>query len=108
MFEPLKFYCIYLFRLKRNYVGTFDVSCGMFSNVTISNFISLVLRDSDTDSENVSLIRRSVSDGQKHAVQRVYRSQVYNKRKKLVTDVCHQPIFVIFATASRLSLARYR
>ena len=32
----------------------------MFSNV-----ISLVLRDSDTDSENVSLIRHSVSDGQK-------------------------------------------
>ena len=33
--------------------------------VIISNFISLVLRDSDRDSENVSLIRRSVSDGQK-------------------------------------------
>ena len=31
----------------------------MFSSV-----ISLVLRDSDTDSENVSFIRRSVSDGQ--------------------------------------------
>ena len=41
-------------------MGIFDFSCGMFSNV-----ISLVLRDSDTDSENVSLIRRSVSDGQK-------------------------------------------
>ena len=37
----------------------FGVSCGMFSDVS-----SLVLRDSDTDSENVSLIRRSVSDGQ--------------------------------------------
>ena len=36
----------------------------MFSNVIISNVISLVLRDSDTDSENVSVIRRSVSDGQ--------------------------------------------
>ena len=68
VFQPLKFYCIYLFRLKRNYVRTFDVSCGMFSNVTISNFISLVLRDSDTDPENVSLIRRSVSDGQKTCI----------------------------------------
>ena len=37
----------------------------MFSNVIISNVISLVLRDSDTDSQNVSLILRSVSDGQK-------------------------------------------
>ena len=46
--------------MKRDYAGTFDVSCGMFSNV-----ISLVLRNSDTDPENVSLIRRSVSDGQK-------------------------------------------
>ena len=27
--------------------------------------ISLVLRDSDTDAENLKLIRRSVSDGQK-------------------------------------------
>ena len=41
-------------------MGTFDVSCGKLSSV-----ISLVSRDSDTDSENVSLIRRSVSDGQK-------------------------------------------
>ena len=30
-----------------------------------NNIISLILRDSDTDSENVSLIRGSVSDGQK-------------------------------------------
>ena len=44
----------------------------MFSNVIISIAISLVSRDSDTDSENVSLIRRSVSDGQKNAVQRVF------------------------------------
>ena len=51
---------------KRNYVGTFDdVSCGMFSNFIISNIISLVLSDSDTESENVNLIRCSVSDGQK-------------------------------------------
>ena len=41
---------------KRNYAGTFDVSDDMFSNV-----IGLVLRDSDTDSENASLIRLSVS-----------------------------------------------
>ena len=39
---------------------TVNVSCGMFSNV-----ISLVLRDSDTDSENVSLIWLSLSNGQK-------------------------------------------
>ena len=37
----------------------------MFSNVIISSVISLVLRDSDTDSENVSLTQCSVSDGQK-------------------------------------------
>ena len=37
----------------------------MFSNVIINSVISLVLRDSDTDSENVSLIQCSVSDGQK-------------------------------------------
>ena len=29
-------------------------------------------------------------------------------RKKLVTDLCHQPIFVKFATASCLSLVSYR
>ena len=46
--------------LKGNYAGIFDFSCGMFSNV-----ISLVLKQSDKDSENVSLIRFSVSDGQK-------------------------------------------
>ena len=50
---------------KRYYAATFDISRGMFSNGIINNVISLVLRDSDTDSENVSLIRRSVSDGQK-------------------------------------------
>ena len=50
---------------KRNYAGTFDVSCGMFSNVPISSTINLVLRGSDTDSENVNLIRRSISEGQK-------------------------------------------
>ena len=43
-----------------NYAGTFDVSC-----VKFSNSISLVSRDSDTDSENISLIQRFVSDGQK-------------------------------------------
>ena len=40
------------------------MSCSMFSNV-----ISLVIRDSDIDSENVSLIWLSISDGQ---IQRVY------------------------------------
>ena len=38
----------------------------MFRNVVISNDISLVLRDSDMDSENFSLIWHSVSDGQKN------------------------------------------
>ena len=42
----------------------------MFSNVNISHVISLVLKDSDTDLENVSLIRRSVSDGHKYAFNR--------------------------------------
>ena len=50
------------FHFKRNYVRTFDISCGMFSNVIISDIISLVLIDSDTDSKSVTLIRRSVSD----------------------------------------------
>ena len=50
---------------------TVDVSCGMFSNVIISQNIRIVLRDSDMDSEDVRLIRRSVSDSQKHAGQRV-------------------------------------
>ena len=38
----------------------------MFSNGIISNIISLILRDtcSNTDSENVSLIQRFVSDDQ--------------------------------------------
>ena len=72
--EPLKFDCnlfiIYHFLktvFKCNYMGTFDVSCGM-----LSYFISLVLRDSDTDSENVSLIQPSVSDGRKTCSSRVY------------------------------------
>ena len=51
--------------VKHNYAGTFDVSCGMFSNVSISNVIGLVLRYSDIGSENISFIRLSVSDGQK-------------------------------------------
>ena len=47
-------------------MGTFDVSCGMFCEVIITNITSLVLRDSDTDSENISLmIWHAVSDGQK-------------------------------------------
>ena len=37
-------------------MGTFDVICGMISNV-----ISLVLRDSDTDSENVNLMLLSLA-----------------------------------------------
>ena len=45
---------------KLNYAGKFNVSCGMFSNI-----ISLILRASDTDSENASLLWRYVSDGQK-------------------------------------------
>ena len=53
------------FHFIRYSLGTFDVFCGMFCNVIISNVISLVLKDSDTDSGNVSLIWRSVSDGQK-------------------------------------------
>ena len=66
-------YCIdYLFiilqkkiHFKYNFAETFAVSCGMLSNVIISNVISLFLRNSDMDSENVSLILHSVSDGQK-------------------------------------------
>ena len=41
----------------RKYAGNFDISCG--------KVISLVLRDNDRDSENVSLVQHSVSDGQK-------------------------------------------
>ena len=55
---------------KHNYMGAFDVSCVMFSNVNVfvlycATNPSLILRDSDTDPENVSLIWLSVSDGQK-------------------------------------------
>ena len=66
-------YSIYIFLkklsiFKRHYAGTFDVSCGMFSNV-----ISLVLGYSENlyleklyseniYSEKVSLIWRSISD----------------------------------------------
>ena len=46
--------------LKCNYAGTIGVSCGMLNDV-----ISIILKNSDTDSESVSLIQRSVSDGQK-------------------------------------------
>ena len=42
------------------YPRTFDISCGMFSNI-----ISLVLRESYTDLEKVCSIWHSVSDGQK-------------------------------------------
>ena len=81
-------YYLYLF-LKRNsvfkynYAGKFDVSCGLFSN-----FISFVLRYSNTDSESVGLIWLSVSDGQKirivrngqkNVVQRVYYWYVNNR-----------------------------
>ena len=55
--------CFFLernFISKRYYAGKFDVSCNMSSNV-----IHLILRDSDTDLENVNLIGFSVSDGQK-------------------------------------------
>ena len=51
-------------------MGAFDVSCIVCSNVNVfvlyfATNPSLILRDSDTDPENVSLIRLSVSDGQK-------------------------------------------
>ena len=64
MSDQLTVFIMYLFFkrnsiFKHNYARTFDVSCGMFSNV-----ISLILRDGDTDSEIISLIWRSVSDGQ--------------------------------------------
>ena len=53
-------YCIDNLLIKQlNCAGTFD-ACDMYSNV-----ISLVSRDSDTDIVNVSLILRSISDGQK-------------------------------------------
>ena len=45
---------------KRKYVGIFDVTRDISSNA-----ISFVLKNGDTDSENVSLIWRFVSDGQK-------------------------------------------
>ena len=62
-------FIIYIFskkyHIKCNYAGTFDVSSGVVSNVIISNVISFVLGDSNADSENVSLKRRFISDGQK-------------------------------------------
>ena len=50
---------------ERNYAVTLDVSCGMISNIIISNVINLNYGVNDTDLENVSLIWRSISDGQK-------------------------------------------
>ena len=44
---------------KRNNAEVLNAYCGIIRYVT-----SLVLRDSDTGSENVTLIRRSVPDGQ--------------------------------------------
>ena len=41
------------------------ITVDVFCNIMYSNIISFLLRDSDTDSENVSLIRRSVSECQK-------------------------------------------
>ena len=48
------------------YAEIFYVSYGMLSNVIMSDVISLVLSDSDMDSENVILTWFSVSDGQKN------------------------------------------
>ena len=42
-----------------NYAGIFDFFC------MLSNYISLVSRNSDTDPQNISLISSSVSVGQK-------------------------------------------
>ena len=53
-FPPKKFH------FQSYYTGTFDVPCGMLSNI-----ISLLLRDGDLNSENVSLIQLSVSGGQR-------------------------------------------
>ena len=72
-------FIIYLFLKRNSILNIINVSCGIFSKVIISNIISLVLRDSDAGSDNFSLIRRSVSGGQKTSVQRVYHWQVYNK-----------------------------
>ena len=53
---------------KHNYVGTFGVSCGMLSNV-----ISLISMDIDTDSENLSFFYGSLYQmATKHAAQRIY------------------------------------
>ena len=46
--------------LNVNYAGTFDVSCGMFSNV-ITLFLGIVIRNQKIS----SLIWLSVGDGQK-------------------------------------------
>ena len=49
---------------RRNCAGTFNVSCGMFSNAIVLS-PSFVLWHSDTVSENTSLIRLSLSCVQK-------------------------------------------
>ena len=55
--------CLLLF-LKRNSIFkcnyAFNISRSMVSNIT-----SLILRDCDMDSENISLIRGAVADGHK-------------------------------------------
>ena len=61
----------------------------MFSKVIISNAISLVLRNSDTDSENLNLIRRSVSGSQKGVYwpfSHCFCACVYRSRDALLLD----------------------
>ena len=68
----------------------------MFSNVIIShvsNVINLVLRDSETNSENVSLIRLSVSDGR---IDLLFQLDTYISSVFLCVCVCF--FFFFFAT----------
>ena len=47
-----------------NYMGIFDVSCGMFSIIIVFS-PGPVLRDMDMDSDNINLMWLFASDGQK-------------------------------------------
>ena len=67
----------------------------MFSNVIIShvsNVINLVLRDSETNSENVSLIRLSVSDGR---IDLLFQLDTYISSVFLCVCVCFFFFFLL-------------
>ena len=86
--------------VKCNYAGTVDISCGILSNVILFS-PSLVLRESDTDSENISLILLTVSDGQKTCSLKVY----HVRSRFLLTVICC-PIYYWLEVSHEVDISR--